>query len=101
MPLAIPMIAGPGAVTSAIVLMNEATAMRLVAIAVVPVTAVTAIGLTYIMMRHSDVIVQRIGQRKYRAVNRLMGMLLSHIRPVIIMDSGRPSLSSPEVLHEP
>jgi len=28
------------------------------------------------MMRHSDVIVRRIGQREYRAVNRLMGMLL-------------------------
>ncbi len=76
MPLAIPMIAGPGAITSAIVLMNEAAAMGIVAIAVVPVAAVTAIGITYIMMRHSDVIVQRIGQREYRAVNRLMGMLL-------------------------
>jgi len=76
MPLAIPMIAGPGAITSAIVLMNEAVGMGIVAIAIVPVAAATAIGITYYMMRHSDVIVRRIGQREYRAVNRLMGMLL-------------------------
>ena len=76
MPLAIPMIAGPGAITSVIVLMNEAAGMGIAAIAVVPVAAATAIGITYYMMRHSEFIVQRIGQREYRAVNRLMGMLL-------------------------
>ncbi|NLZ31136.1 MAG: NAAT family transporter [Methanomicrobiales archaeon] len=76
MPLAIPMISGPGAITSVIVLMNEAVGMGIVAVAIVPVAAATAIAVTYYMMRHSDIIVQRIGQREYRAVNRLMGMLL-------------------------
>ncbi|MFY9193816.1 MAG: MarC family protein [Methanoculleus sp.] len=76
MPLAIPMISGPGAITSVIVLMNEAVGMGIAAIAIVPVAAVTAVVITYYMMRHSDIIVQRIGQREYRAVNRLMGMLL-------------------------
>ncbi len=76
MPLAIPMITGPGAITSAIVLMNEAMSMSLAAIAVVPLAAGAAIGITYYMMQRSDVIVRRIGQREYRAVNRLMGMLL-------------------------
>ena len=76
MPLAIPMIAGPGAITSTIVLMNEAMAMGIAAIAIVPLAAMTAVGINYYMMRHSDIIVQRVGQREYRAVNRLMGMLL-------------------------
>lgn len=76
MPLAIPMITGPGAITSAIVLMNEAIEMGVAAIAIVVLAAVTAIGLTYAMMQRSDDIVLRIGQREYRAVNRLMGMLL-------------------------
>jgi multiple antibiotic resistance protein len=76
MPLAIPMITGPGAITSAIVLMNEAFEMGVAAIAIVVLAAVTAIGLTYAMMQRSDDIVLRIGQREYRAVNRLMGMLL-------------------------
>ncbi len=76
MPLAIPMITGPGAITSAIVLMNEAMGMSVAAIAVVPLAAGAAIGITYYMMQNADVIVRRIGQREYRAVNRLMGMLL-------------------------
>lgn len=83
MPLAIPMIAGgPGAITSVIVLMNEAmatngaTGMNIAAIAVVPLAAVTAIWITYYMMRNADIIVRRIGQREYRAVNRLMGGML-------------------------
>ncbi len=76
MPLAIPMIAGPGAITSVIVLMNEAMPMGLAAIAMVPLAVIIALGITYYMMKNADVIVRRIGQREYRAVNRLMGMLL-------------------------
>ncbi|WOX57500.1 MarC family protein [Methanoculleus receptaculi] len=76
MPLAIPMIAGPGAITSVIVLMNEALEMGPAAIAAVPIAVVAAIGINYYMMKNADVIVRRIGQREYRAVNRLMGMLL-------------------------
>ena len=76
MPLAIPMIAGPGAIASVIVLMNEAMLIGIAAIAVVPLAVVTAIGITYYMMQRSDLIVRRIGQREFRAVNRLMGMLL-------------------------
>jgi multiple antibiotic resistance protein len=85
MPLAIPMITGPGAITSVIVLMNEAMGMSVAAIAVVPLAAVAAIGITYAMMQRSDVIVRRIGQREYRAVNRLMGMLLIAIAVQFIL----------------
>ncbi|MDK2989339.1 MAG: multiple antibiotic resistance protein [Methanoculleus sp.] len=85
MPLAVPMITGPGAITSAIVLMNEAMGMSVVAIAVVPLAAVAAIGITYYMMQNADIIVRRIGQREYRAVNRLMGMLLIAIAVQFIL----------------
>ncbi|MCC7555629.1 MAG: MarC family protein [Methanoculleus marisnigri] len=85
MPLAIPMIAGPGAITSAIVLMNEAMGMSVAAIAVVPLAAVAAIAITYYMMQNADVIVRRIGQREYRAANRLMGMLLIAIAVQFIL----------------
>ncbi|MDP2796647.1 MAG: MarC family protein [Methanoregula sp.] len=40
-----------------------------------PVFAIS-IMLTYYMMQNSDYILTRIGQRDYRAINRLMGMLL-------------------------
>jgi len=76
MPLAIPMIAGPGGITTSIVLMNEAKGIGPLAYGVVIVSIVLTIGVTYYMMRNADYIVKRIGQREFRAVNRLMGMLL-------------------------
>nr|WP_319376681.1 NAAT family transporter [uncultured Methanoregula sp.] len=76
MPLAIPMIAGPGAITTTIVMMNEAIVLTPLAVAILFLAIVLSIGITYYMMRHSDYIMKRVGQREYRAVNRLMGMLL-------------------------
>lgn len=76
MPIAIPMIAGPGAITTTIVLMNEASIMTPYAIAIVFASIVLSIAITYVMMRNSDFIMTKVGQREYRAINRLMGMLL-------------------------
>lgn len=76
MPLAIPMIAGPGAITTAIVLTNEATSWNPVGITVVIGAILLTIGVTYLMFTNSDRIMRHIGQREYRAVNRLMGMML-------------------------
>jgi len=76
MPIAIPMIAGPGAITTTIVMMNEAQAMAPVAVAVVIISLVLSIAITYVMMKNSDYIMTKVGQREYRAINRLMGMLL-------------------------
>ena len=76
MPMAIPMIAGPGAITTSIVLMNEAITLTPAAIGFVLFSIVLSIGITYYMMRNSDYIMSKIGQRQYRAINRLMGMLL-------------------------
>ncbi|MEI7857084.1 MAG: MarC family protein [Methanomicrobiales archaeon] len=89
MPLAIPMIAGPGAITTTIVLMNEATAMTPVAIGIVLVSIIISIVLTYYMMRNSDYILTKIGQREYRAINRLMGMLLIAIAVQFVINGIR------------
>lgn len=74
-PLAIPMIAGPGAITTTIVLMNEAVG-SVPDMAVILTAIVIAILLTYLMMIRSESIVSRIGQKEFRAINRLMGILL-------------------------
>ncbi len=89
MPLAIPMIAGPGAITTTIVLMNEATAMTPVAIGIVLVSIAISIVLTYYMIRNSDYILTKIGQREYRAINRLMGMLLIAIAVQFVINGIR------------
>jgi multiple antibiotic resistance protein len=75
MPLALPMIAGPGAITTTIVLMNEAVG-SLVQAAIVIAAIILAIVLTYAAMRNAEYIVTKIGQKEFRAINRIMGMLL-------------------------
>jgi len=86
MPIAIPMIAGPGAITTTIVMMNEAQALTPVAIAVVIISIVLSIAITYVMMKNSDYIMTKVGQREYRAINRLMGMLLIAIAVQFIIN---------------
>ena len=76
MPLAIPMIAGPGAITTTIVLMNEAITLTPLAAGLVFASIILSIVITYYMMRNSEYIMSKVGQREYRAINRLMGMLL-------------------------
>ena len=41
------------------------------------------------MMRNSDYILKRIGQREYRAINRLMGMLLIAIAVQFVINGIR------------
>jgi multiple antibiotic resistance protein len=89
MPIALPMIAGPGAITTTIVLMNEATTMTLLAIGVVFSSIVISIVITYYMMRNSEYIMKKIGQREYRAINRLMGMLLIAIAVQFVINGIR------------
>ncbi len=74
-PLAFPMITGPGAITTTLVLMNETGGLP-ADIAVVILAILASLVITYLMMVNSDKIVARIGQRELRAINRLMGMLL-------------------------
>jgi len=89
MPLAIPMIAGPGAITTTIVLMNEAIAITPIAIGIVFFSILISIALTYFMMRNSDYIITKIGQREYRAINRLLGMLLIAIAVQFVINGIR------------
>jgi multiple antibiotic resistance protein len=89
MPLAVPMIAGPGAITTTIVLMNEASVITPVAIVIVLFSILISIVITYYMMRNSDYIMSRIGQRGYRAINRLMGMLLIAIAVQFVINGIR------------
>ncbi len=76
MPLAIPMIAGPGAITTTIVFTNDAIAGSIVERLVIFVSIGIAIAITYFMMRNAEYIIRKIGQRQYRVINRLLGMLL-------------------------
>ncbi|MGD9490787.1 MAG: MarC family protein, partial [Methanoregulaceae archaeon] len=75
MPMAIPMIAGPGAIATTIVLESEALG-SVIQKAVILASITIAIVTTYVMMTRSEQIVSRFGQKESRVINRLMGMLL-------------------------
>jgi multiple antibiotic resistance protein len=76
MPLAIPMIAGPGAITTTIVFTNNASSLPFIAHIVIFGAIGIAIAITYFMMRNAEYIMSKIGQRQYRVINRLLGMIL-------------------------
>lgn len=75
-PLAVPMISGPGTITTVIVLMNEASYLGMYAYAIVILLCPFVIGISYYMMKNADIITKYIGPREYRVIGRLMGILL-------------------------
>lgn len=87
-PLAFPIISGPGALTTAIVLMNEAQGSP-AKIAVIMASILIAILLTWFTMIRADDIVKRIGARENRALNRLMGVLLIAIAVQFVINGIR------------
>ncbi len=86
MPLAFPMIAGPGSITTVIVLSHNTGVMEPVMILVILISILVTILLTYIILRFSDPITARIGQREYRVINRLMGIMLMAIAVQFIIN---------------
>jgi len=86
MPMAIPMIAGPGAITTVVVLSNEALTHSIPAMGVVIGAVAVTILITYLLLVNADTIVARIGQREYRVINRLMGILLMAIAVQFVLN---------------
>jgi multiple antibiotic resistance protein len=76
MPLATPIIAGPGSITTVVVLANEAISIHVLSVLVVIGAAAITIGLTYLILSNADRLTSHIGEREYRVTNRLMGILL-------------------------
>lgn len=85
-PLAIPIIAGPGSIATAIVLTHDGLQLNLLSILVVVISIALTILLTYLLLLNSDAIMKRIGQRHYRVMNRLMGILLIAIAVQFIIN---------------
>jgi multiple antibiotic resistance protein len=75
-PLAIPIIAGPGAITTVIVLTGDATAEGWPAIAIVLAAIFVVIYVVYYAMVHSYIIAGGIREKEFKVVNRVLGLLL-------------------------
>ncbi|WP_369753599.1 MarC family protein [Flavobacterium sp. WC2409] len=90
-PLAIPMICGPGAITNAIVLMEDANTYAKIIILLTTIAIV--VFTTYLILLSSTKIIQLIGQTGINVMMRLMGLIVmviavefffSGLKPIIL-----------------
>jgi multiple antibiotic resistance protein len=75
-PLAIPIIAGPGAITTVIVLTGDSADLGWPAIAIVVAAILVVIYVVYYAMVHSYIIAGGIREKEFKVVNRVLGLLL-------------------------
>lgn len=90
-PLAIPMICGPGAITNAIVLMEDATNFIKKVILFISITLIMA--LTYFILYSSSKLIKLLGQTGINVMMRIMGLIVmviavefffSGLKPIIL-----------------
>jgi multiple antibiotic resistance protein len=92
-PLAIPMLAGPGAISTVMVLANRATGWS----QIVPVyTAILGAGLaTYIVLRTSELLNKGLGKTGINVLSRIMGLVLATVAVQFIVDGVKEVLARP------
>ena len=90
-PLAIPMICGPGALTNAIVMMEDADSVEKKTVLII--AAFVVILLTYLILYSSSKIIKILGQTGINVMMRLMGLIVmviavefffSGLKPIIL-----------------
>jgi multiple antibiotic resistance protein len=90
-PLGIPMITGPGAITTVMVLMTQADSVERVGIVLGAVLAVLAIS--YGVLVAAPRLMRFFGQTGLNVMTRLMGLLVTVIGVQFIVDGARPILT--------
>ena len=89
-PLAIPMICGPGALTNAIVMMEDATTTPMKLVLIIAVIAVMIV--TYIILYSSSKIMKILGETGMNVLMRLMGLIVMVIAVEFFFSGLRPIL---------
>lgn len=89
-PLGIPMIVGPGSITTVMVLMGHATAAWQVAVVLSSVLVI--LGFTYAVLSQAPRILSLIGSTGITVMTRIMGLLVAVIAVQFVVDGVRPLL---------
>ncbi|CAN5617500.1 MarC family protein [soil metagenome] len=89
-PLGVPMITGPGAITTVMVLMTQATTGLRIGVVFGAVTAVLAIA--WIVLTAAPRLMGFFGQTGLNVMTRIMGLLVTVIGVQFIVDGSRPIL---------
>jgi multiple antibiotic resistance protein len=91
-PLAIPLVAGPGALTSVMILAGEAQGAP--GLAVVLAMGALVLAMTYVSLLMSQGVARVLGQTGVNVITRVLGILLSALAVQYVADGGRTLLSS-------
>ena len=86
-PLAMPMLAGPGAISTIMVLSSQAVGMA-EKVAVYVAIAVT-MAIAWVVLRVGDKVVLRMGETGIRVMTRIMGLLLAAIAMQFVISGAR------------
>lgn len=89
-PLGIPLIVGPGSITTVMVLMGSARTPAHVLVLFVTVLAV--LGVVFAALATAPKLLKRFGQTGLNVMTRIMGLLLTVIGVQFIIDGARPVL---------
>jgi multiple antibiotic resistance protein len=89
-PLAIPMLCGPGSITNAIVLMEDAHTLAYKAVFVIALAVM--ISITYVSLASASKIMRYLGQTGLNVMLRLMGLIVMVIAVEFFLSGIRPFL---------
>ena len=87
-PLGVPMFAGPGAITTVMIYMSEATngSLDLELVGVVFAAIGITMALAYVILYYGERIFQRIGRMGTLAFSRIMGLILAAMAVQFMLD---------------
>ena len=89
-PLGIPMITGPGAITTVMVLMTQANTP--VEVAVLFASILVVLAITYAVLSAGPWVMRYFGQTGLNVMTRIMGLLVTVIGVQFVVDGSRPIL---------
>lgn len=89
-PLAMPMLAGPGAIST--VMVHAAQAPTPLRLAVVYISVVLTAVVCWLVLRASEPLMRRMGQTGIRVMTRLMGLLLAAMAVQFVITGVKDSL---------
>jgi multiple antibiotic resistance protein len=92
-PLAIPLIAGPGALASIMILAGEARG-HAIGIPIVLATAVVVLALSYLALRLAEPLGRVLGQTGVNVVTRVLGVLLAALAVQYVADGVKGLLAT-------
>jgi len=85
-PLGLPLLAGPGSITTVMIAVGDPPVNRILSILVVIASVLVVMLFAYMVLRNSDRIFDRLGRTGTKIFSRLMGLLLGAIAAQFIAD---------------